>query len=94
MLSTSSTSSQTLVVSRRVPLSTTAVSAHEIALLTTRLTESFGTAGIEMETGVDIESLIDAIGDASRAMHALRAAIDMSVGIPDETAFRRQLKHL
>jgi hypothetical protein len=78
----------------RVPLGTTAVSAHEIALLTTRLRESFGTAGIETETGVDIESLIDAIGDASRAMHALRAAIDLSVGIPDKSAFGRQLRHL
>jgi hypothetical protein len=44
--------------------------------------------------GVDVEELIDAIGAASRAMHALRAAIDLSVAVPDADAFRRQLKHL
>lgn len=78
----------------QLPIGTTAVSAHELAALTTRLKDSFGTVQIGTELDVDIERLIDAIGDASRAMHALRAAIDLSVAVPDTDAFRRQLKHL
>ena len=78
----------------QLPIGTTAVSAHELAELTTRLKDSFGTAQIGSELGVDVEELIDAIGAASRAMHALRAAIDLSVAVPDADAFRRQLKHL
>ena len=72
-------------------LGLTAVSADEIGALTTRLAQ-LGSAGAS--DGVGLAKLVDAVGDASRAMHALRTAIDLSAGMPDDESFRRQLRTL
>jgi hypothetical protein len=69
----------------QLPVGTTAVSAAEVAALTSRLTQlqSLSSSGSSSSGGVDVERLIDAIADAMRAVHSLRAVLDLSIGLPD-----------